>query len=183
MRAGRAAEWSRTAAERTKTPGGWPGENGSRRGSSGRSRAKCTWRAAAAPGGGKFQKRTAVGGRPRTLGCAGGAVHYYKTEVEIPVLTPGDAVHNGPLRENICRMRAGKIHAMFRGFDHFRNFPAIYCMKKTKAWEWGGIERATFSTTCCCLSSELLNLCEYVMILFIIYYFLSFFLQFHVLLQ
>jgi hypothetical protein len=42
------------------------------------------------------------------------ALHCYKTEVEIPVPTPGDAVHNGPLRENICRMRAGQIPAMLR---------------------------------------------------------------------
>ncbi len=42
LRAGRAAMWSRTAAGRAKTPGGVPGENGSRRGSAGSSGAKCT---------------------------------------------------------------------------------------------------------------------------------------------
>jgi len=67
------AVWSRTAAGRAKTPGGVPGENGSRRGSAGGSGAKCTRRAATAPGGGKSRKRTAAGGRPRTLGSAGGA--------------------------------------------------------------------------------------------------------------
>ncbi len=65
--------WSRTAAGRAKTPGGVPGENGSRRGSVGSSGAKCTRRAATAPGGGKSRKRTAAGGRPRALGNAGGA--------------------------------------------------------------------------------------------------------------
>jgi hypothetical protein len=45
--------WSRTAAGRAKTPGGVPGENGSWRGSAGSSGAKCTQRAATAPGGGK----------------------------------------------------------------------------------------------------------------------------------
>jgi hypothetical protein len=55
--------WSRTAAGRAKTPGGVPGENGSRRGSAGSSGAKCTRRAATAPGGGKSRKRTAAGGR------------------------------------------------------------------------------------------------------------------------
>jgi hypothetical protein len=35
--------------------------------------AKCTRRAATAPGGGKSRKRTAAGGRPRALGNAGGA--------------------------------------------------------------------------------------------------------------
>jgi hypothetical protein len=68
------AVWLTTAAGHAKTPGGWPGENGSRRGSAGCGRAKCTRRAAAAHGGGKSRKRRAVGGWPRTLGCAGGAV-------------------------------------------------------------------------------------------------------------
>ncbi len=44
--------WSRTAAGRAKTPGGVPGENGSRRGSAGSSGVRCTQRAATAPGGG-----------------------------------------------------------------------------------------------------------------------------------
>jgi hypothetical protein len=59
---------------RAKTPGGVPGENGSRRRSAGCSGAKCTRRAAAVPGGGKSRKRTAAGGRPRTLCSAGGTV-------------------------------------------------------------------------------------------------------------
>ncbi len=50
-----------------KTPDGWPGENGSRRGSAGCCGTKCTLRAAAAPGGG-----TAAGGRPLTLAAQWG---------------------------------------------------------------------------------------------------------------
>jgi hypothetical protein len=65
---------SRTAGGRAKTPGGVPGENGSRCGSAGRCGAKHTLRAATAPGGGKSRKRTAAGGRPQTLGSAVGAV-------------------------------------------------------------------------------------------------------------
>jgi hypothetical protein len=41
-------------------------ENGSRRGFASCCWAKCTRRAATAPGGGKSRKRTAAGGRPRT---------------------------------------------------------------------------------------------------------------------
>ncbi len=44
----RAAAWWRTAAGRAKTPGGWPGENGSLRGSAGFCGEKCTLRAAGA---------------------------------------------------------------------------------------------------------------------------------------
>ncbi len=65
---------SRTAAGRAKTPDGVPGENGSRRSFAGCCGAKCSRRAAEAPGGGKSRKRTAAGGRPRTLGSAGSAV-------------------------------------------------------------------------------------------------------------
>jgi len=61
-------------AGRAKTPGGGPGENGSQRGSAGCCGAKYSRRAIAAPGGEKSRKRTAAGGQPRTLGCAGGAV-------------------------------------------------------------------------------------------------------------
>jgi hypothetical protein len=61
--------WSRTAAGRAKIHGAVPGENGSRPGSADCCGAKCTWRAAAAPGGGKSRKRTVSGRRPWTLGC------------------------------------------------------------------------------------------------------------------
>jgi hypothetical protein len=44
----------RTGAGPAKTPGGWPGENGSWRGSAGCCGAKCTLRAAAASDGGKI---------------------------------------------------------------------------------------------------------------------------------
>jgi hypothetical protein len=50
------------------------GEKGSQRGSLACSGAKCTLRAAVSPGGGKSRKRTAAGGQPLALGCAGGAV-------------------------------------------------------------------------------------------------------------
>ncbi len=60
-------------AGRAKTLGSEPRENGSQRGSAGCCGAKCTRRAAAAPGSGKSRKRTAGGGRPLILGSAGGA--------------------------------------------------------------------------------------------------------------
>jgi hypothetical protein len=52
------AAWSRTAAGRAKTPGGWPGENGSRRGSAGCCGVKCTWRPLAGenPGSGRWRQ-------------------------------------------------------------------------------------------------------------------------------
>ncbi len=48
LRTGRAAALSRTAAGCAKTPGGWPGENGSQ----------------------KSQKQMVAGRRPLTMGCA-----------------------------------------------------------------------------------------------------------------
>jgi hypothetical protein len=48
LRAGRAAALSRTSAGCAKTPGGWPGENGSQ----------------------KSQKQMVAGRRPLTMGCA-----------------------------------------------------------------------------------------------------------------
>ncbi len=59
----RAAAWLKTAAGRAKTPGGWPGEIGFRHGFAGCCGTKCTLRAAAATGGGKFRKRSAAGGQ------------------------------------------------------------------------------------------------------------------------
>ncbi len=51
LQAGWAAAWSEMVAGRAKTPVGWPGENGSRRGSLGCGGAKCTLRATRRPAG------------------------------------------------------------------------------------------------------------------------------------
>jgi hypothetical protein len=61
----------------SKTPGGWPGDNGSWRGFLACGRAKCTLRAAATPGGGKSRKQTAaaapgLGLRRRRCGVGAG---------------------------------------------------------------------------------------------------------------
>jgi hypothetical protein len=67
-------DWSWISCRACKNLGGWPRENGSRRGSLTCGRAKCTLRAPTAPHGGKSQKRTAAGWRPLVQGCPGGAV-------------------------------------------------------------------------------------------------------------
>jgi hypothetical protein len=72
---GWAERWCGQEQQRAcKIPGGWPGENSSRRSFAGCCGAKCTLHVTAAPGGGKARKQTAAGGWPLTLGCAGGAV-------------------------------------------------------------------------------------------------------------
>ncbi len=49
-------------------PGGWPGENGSRRGSLACGGAKCTQRVAEMPGTGESRKQTAAGWAPAAPG-------------------------------------------------------------------------------------------------------------------
>jgi hypothetical protein len=74
--------------------------------------------------------------------------HCYKAEVEISVPTPGDAVHNGPLRENICRISGGKIHWMLGSFltppefFHMREGLILHAQSRQSAklfssrWNW-----------------------------------------------
>jgi hypothetical protein len=64
----------------------------------------------------------------------------------IHMMTPDD---NGPRRENISRMRAGKIPALLRRFLTLPEFSRDMLHEKSEMPAQGGIEPAISGTICC----------------------------------